>query len=261
MSDWKKNPLVRIYGELINHYLRIVDFSIAQKVTQFVANSKETQRRIRKFYRCDSVVVYPPVEVSQSVQKPHGDFKSKSKMSGGYYLYVNRLAFAKHPELAVSVCTQQKLPLKVVGSGPLLSRLRNMAGPTVEFLGAVSDTELQTLYAGAKALLYPVEDEDFGMIPVEAMSHGVPVIAHASGGPLETIIDTKWQMKNGKKEKRSGSAKNTGIFFGQLTTAGLTRAIERFETEKFDRSAIKNHAAQFDKKQFVKKMKQVIAAV
>ena len=187
MTDWKKNRLIHFFGTLINHYLRVVDVQIARdNVGTFIANSKETQRRIAKFYRLPSKVVYPPMSLSlpkklTPVSKRH------------YYLYVNRLALAKHPELAVQVATKLKLPLKVVGVGKMLPKLKEMAGETVEFLGFVDDNKLRQLYANAKALLYPVEDEDFGIVPIEAMSFGTPVVAHASGGPLETIT----HLKNG----------------------------------------------------------------
>src|SRR5690606_14893237 len=115
----------------------------------------------------------------------------KSDRTDGYYIYVNRLALAKHPELAVQAATQLQVPLKVVGTGKMLEQLKQIAGPTVEFMGAVTDEKLAELYAGAKALLYPVEDEDFGIVPVEAMGYGLPVIAHLSGGPQETIIEEK----------------------------------------------------------------------
>jgi glycosyltransferase involved in cell wall biosynthesis len=156
-------------------------------------------------------------------------------------LYVNRLAFAKHPELAVQVCTQLRRPLKVVGTGKMMGQLQQMAGPTIEFLGAVTDAQLVKLYAGAKALLYPVEDEDFGIVPVEAMGYGVPVIAHHSGGPLETIIDGQ-----------------TGIFFTELSVAGLTRAIKKFGQLKFSRAKIHQQAKKYSTESFQKNIELIV---
>lgn len=232
MTDWRRNPVTKIFGTLINHYLRVIDVKVAQKVNYFVANSRETQQRIKKFYRRDSTVIYPPVDV--------GPLKHNTK--GEYYLYVNRLAFAKHPELAVEVCTKLQLPLKVVGSGKMEEKIRAIAGPNVEFLGSVSDEKLHELYAGAKALLYPVEDEDFGIVPVEAMGHGVPVIAHRSGGPQETIIEGK-----------------TGIFFDDLNADSLTAAVKKFEGMQFDRQKIYQHAQQFSKQKFQENIRNFIA--
>jgi len=231
MSDWKSNPITRWIGTLMNHYLRVVDFQVAQRVDQFVANSQETKRRIAKFYRRNVVVIYPPVNVPPKLT----DQQVSHKL---YYLYVNRLAFAKHPEIALEACNQLKLPLKVVGDGQMRARLESSAGSQVEFVGSVDDEQLAKLYAGAKALLYPVEDEDFGMVPVEAMGYGVPVIAHNSGGPKETVIDSK-----------------TGVLFDDLSATGLVAAIDRFNKIKFDQKVIHQHATKFSKQNFLDSIK------
>lgn len=228
MSDWQSNPFISMVGQLINHYLRIIDFKVAQRVTHFIANSAETAMRIKKFYRREATVIFPPVNVLE---------KLPASKNGEYYLYVNRLALAKHPELAVQACTQLQVPLKVVGSGKMLPKLKEIAGPSVEFLGAVDDEKLQELYLGAKALLYPVEDEDFGMVPVEAMGYGLPVIAHQSGGPRETIVEEK-----------------TGIFFQELSVAGLVEAMLLAQNYKWDRQKIHQHAQTFDVGSFNQKL-------
>lgn len=240
MTDWESKPMTRVLGNLMNHYLRVVDFRVAQRVDQFVANSVEVQRRIKKFYRRESVVIYPPVKVAAKLAPA-------PKLGEGeapYFLYVNRLAFAKHPEMAIEACTKLGLRLKVVGDGKLLPKLKALAGPTVEFLGAVLDEELNKLYAGASALLYPVEDEDFGIVPVEAMGHGVPVLAHRSGGPQETIVDGK-----------------TGLFFDELSTDGLIETIQRFQHTKFDRAKIHQHALLFSEEKFRERMLELIEEV
>lgn len=233
MSNWRANPFMRVFGTLINHYLRVVDYYVAQKVDFFIANSQETARRITKFYRRESSVVYPPVHVPT---------KLPTNKKRPYYLYVNRLALAKHPELAVQVCTEHNLPLKVVGSGKMLEGLQAMAGSTIEFCGAVSDDELNQLYAGAKALLYPVEDEDFGIVPVEAMAHGVPVIAHNSGGPRETIIQGK-----------------TGVLFTELSAKGLWQAVQQAEKISFSPQVLYGHAQQFSLAAFKKNITKFVA--
>lgn len=242
MSDWKKQWWIRLPGELINHVMRVYDFQTAQDVDVFIANSRETARRIKKFYRRDSSIIFPPVHI------PHKETElkkmSKIKVSNNkdsYYLYVNRLAYAKHPEIAVQACSQLNLPLKVVGSGPMLEQLKEQAGASITFLGSVSDQELHELYAGAKALLYPVEDEDFGMVPVEAMGHGVPVIAHASGGPLETITDKK-----------------SGLFFEELSVAGLVKAIKLFSTLSFNSQEVRAQAQKYSQTEFAKRIVNVV---
>jgi len=246
MTDWESRPITKVLGTLINHYLRIVDFQVAQKVDQFLANSQEVKRRIAKFYRRDAVVIYPPVNVPDwaEVESWRNAALGKSTVKTGYFLYVNRLAFAKHPEMAIQACTELNLPLKVVGEGKLLPRLKAIAGPTVEFLGAVLDQELDALYVGASALLYPVEDEDFGIVPVEAMGHGVPVLAHRSGGPQETIKDGE-----------------TGLFFNELSTNALIEAIYRFQKMTFNSKKIHHHALQFSHAKFSEKMLDLVKKI
>lgn len=231
-SDWKKHLHTRVGGELINFFMRKIDYITAQRPDVMVANSKEIQGRIKKFYRRDSTIIYPPVTMP---------FSKKKKGKGAYFLYVNRLAFAKHPELAVDVCTNLGLPLKVVGSGAMKEELQERAGKSVELLGAVNDQELWELYSNAKALLYPVENEDFGIVAVEAMGAGVPVIGHAAGGVLETVIDGK-----------------TGVLFDDLTVKGLTDAIKRFEETSFSSSVIEKHAQKFSKEHFQKSIQKLI---
>jgi len=235
MTNWKKNPVIKVAGTLINHVCRVMDVHAAQGVDLFIANSKEVKKRIQKFYRRESMIIHPPVDVPTQAPK---------RQTGQYFLYVNRLAFAKHPELAVAVATELNLPLKVVGSGKVLPTLQQHAGPTVEFLGSVSDQTLHQLYEGARALLYPVEDEDFGIVPVEAMGHGVPVIAHRSGGPLETITD------------------QTGIFFDDLTVAGLKAAVKLFikNEKKFQAQQIYLHAKTFSKSEFQRKVVELVTS-
>lgn len=244
LSDWQRKPLIGFLGNLLNHYLRVVDYQVAQKVDIFVANSEETRRRIAKFYRRDAVVIHPPVAVPSETPRRLGTTQHEV----GYYLYVNRLALAKHPEMAIEACAKRHLPLKVVGQGRMLPQLKQLTARyqarTIEFLGGVNDQQLAELYQGARALLYPVEDEDFGMVPVEAMGYGVPVIAHASGGPLETVVDGQ-----------------TGVLFDDLSAAGLLAALDRFEKLHFSPKAIHSFAQQFDKSHFQSKLLQLLTEI
>ncbi|NCN03552.1 MAG: glycosyltransferase family 4 protein [Candidatus Pacebacteria bacterium] len=232
MTDWKKNPAIRMLGHLINHFMRIWDFEVAQRVDHFIANSQETKKRINKFYRKDSVVIYPPVDLTE---------KYSPKKDEGYFLYVGRLAKSKNVDLAIKACTNLSLQLKLVGSGKGLDHLKNMAGPTIEFLGAVDDSKLHQLYAGAKAFIFPAEDEDFGIVPVEAMGHGVPVVCHRSGGPKETVIEGK-----------------TGLFFDQLTVESLMTQLEKIQTIRFDKKAIRKQAEKFSKDIFKKNIQKLV---
>jgi glycosyltransferase involved in cell wall biosynthesis len=144
-----------------------------------------------------------------------------------------RLAASKHVDLVIQTCSELKLPLKVVGSGKALPYLQSLAGTTVEFLGSVSDEELRDLYARAKALIYPAEDEDFGMVPIEAMAFGTPVIVHHSGGFLETVVEGK-----------------TGIFFEEFSSRALGEAIKKLDKTQWDAEALYRHAKRFSKERF-----------
>ena len=239
MSNWKANPVTRVIGTIMNHFLRIVDFYAAQRVDTFIANSHETARRITKFYRRESVVVHPPVALVDQAAATRTKLVPLKERK--YFLYVNRLALAKHPEIAVRVCSELNIPLKVVGEGKMLAGLKEMAGPGVEFLGAVDDATLSHVYANAQALLYPVEDEDFGIVPVEAMAFGTPVIAHRSGGPKETI-------QHGK----------TGILFENLTADGLKKAVADFTKVSFSVDYIQKHAQAFSTKTFMQAIQALL---
>lgn len=239
MTNWKKNPLTKIAGTLINHYLRIEDVRIARNnVDYFIANSQETAKRIQKFYRLDSTVIYPPIEI-ESGRK----FVSKrKKKEDKYYLFVGRLAMSKHVDLAIETANAMDFNLKVVGSGKGLEYLESIAGETVSFLGAVTDEKLHELYENADALLFPAEDEDFGMVPIEAMGHGIPVVAHNSGGPIETVQDGE-----------------NGYLFNEFTTESMGGAIKKIEKTSFDRNKIYKYSLRFSKARFKKEIKEFVS--
>ncbi|EKD92452.1 MAG: glycosyl transferase, group 1, partial [uncultured bacterium] len=142
----KQSILAKIYGIIVGFFMRHYDYDAAQRVDYFIANSKETASRIKKFYRRDSKVIYPPIENQMQLQGV--SLKGYLK---GYYLVVSRLAQPKNVEIAIRMANKEKLPLKIVGTGPDQERLKAIAGKTVEFLGHVGDEELHRLYAGAKA--------------------------------------------------------------------------------------------------------------
>lgn len=244
-SNWQANPFTRFAGNLLNHFVRQMDFKAAQNPDFFIANSNETAMRIQKFYKRKSVIINPPIKIydeaktffDQLNKKELADFTQQK--SNSYYLYVNRLALAKHPELAVQAANQLGIKLKVVGDGAMLKALKRMAQANIEFLGAVDDKQLAELYKNARALIYPVEDEDFGMVPIEAMAFGTPVIAHYSGGPKETI-----------KEKE------TGLFFRNLTVESLVEAIKNFQDNfVLDSSKIHETTNIYSYASFEKKLK------
>lgn len=178
--EWQKYWPIRAYGHLINHGLRTWDYLSSQRPDMFIANSEETKRRIAKFYRRDSEVIYPPIQTPKQTV----DYSLQSTV---YYVTLSRLTRAKHIEVLIEAANKEKFPLKVIGSGKDKAYLQSIAGPSVEFLGGLTDTDASKVIAGAKAFLNAAVDEEFGMSAVEAMSHGTPVVAYASGGLKETV--------------------------------------------------------------------------
>jgi len=234
--NWKKNPILRVMGEFFNHFLRIVDYESSQNVDQFIANSKEVASRIKKFYRKDAFVVYPPVDIP---------ITTHTKSLRTYFLTGGRLAAPKHIDLAIAACSKLNLPLKVFGKGfaGYGEELQNIAGPTIEFVGEVTDGEKWTLMKNAKAFIFPSEDEDFGIIPVEAMACGTPVIAYRSGGVVESVIEGK-----------------TGLFFNELSISSLVHVMGTFAKQKqnwSDPSVIQ--AKRFQKNSFREEIQKIIS--
>ncbi|RJR16465.1 glycosyltransferase family 4 protein [Candidatus Microgenomates bacterium] len=228
---------VKLYASLINPFLRMYDFTTARRVDYLVANSEETKRRIEKYYRREAAVIYPPVEI------PVVSSKQLVVRKNNYFLSVGRLSYAKRIDVIIEAYNELQLPLKIVGVGREEDYLRSIAGSTIEFLGDVSDSELARLYQGARALIFCALQEDFGMVPVEAMGYGVPVIALNQGGVQETVVDGK-----------------TGVLFADPSKGSIASAIKRFETieQKLTKSACQKQAAKFSKTVFVKKMKTFV---
>ena len=197
---------------LVSHYLRVWDVASADRVDYFVANSGNVAARIRKHYRRVSEVIYPPVNVNA------GYLAGKTE---DFYLLVSHLADYKRIDLAILACNRLGRRLHIVGQGEQYKRLRRLAGPSIRFCGALSDADLHEQYAHCRALLFPGE-EDFGIVPVEALSFGRPVIAYGRGGVTETV-----------KAFRAGSGtppeNSTGIFFHEQSVESLVEAIHTFE--------------------------------
>jgi glycosyltransferase involved in cell wall biosynthesis len=236
--------LVGSIFSLTAHYMRLWDQASASRVDYFVANSRFIASRILKYYGRESTVVHPPVEVSAG---------KITRQRGGYYIAIGRLVDYKRFDLAIAACTKLGRPLKIIGAGPHERALRRMAGPTVEFLGQVSDAELRENLAGCRALLFPGE-EDFGIVPVEAQSFGKPVIAYASGGVLETVRGT---FPNGPQLENP-----TGVFFKEQSLSDLTAALLEFESMEpgFRPETIREHSLQFDSAIFKRRISEFIAS-
>lgn len=223
--NWQKYWPVRMYGNIVGHFLRMYDFRQAQKVGVFVANSKNVAERIKKFYRREATVVYPPVEVAKVTTEKEN-----------YYLIVSRLVGGKGIELASEAAKKYGFKLKVAGEFAGWKKMRG-----VETLGRVTEEEKARLMAGAKGFLALEKDVDFGITPVEAQMCGTPVIAFNGGGYRETVVDGK-----------------TGVLFDDYSVEGLGGAVERFNKSKWDRNLIKKHAQKFSKGNFVKNIKKIV---
>ncbi len=233
--NYKKHWWTKIPAEAMNHILRIYDFETSQRPDILIANSKNVKERIKKFYRRDSVVIYPPVDISS--------FPRKRKSKGKYFLSLGRLVRGKGVEVIVKAFDITGLPLKVAGTGPELKNLQKVYGrnKSVEFLGMVKDENLSELYGGAKALILASEDEDFGITAVEAFACGTPVIAINSGGYLETVIEGK-----------------TGVFFDGATPESLIKVLESFDESRFNKEDLKAQAEKFSKERFKKEILELI---
>jgi glycosyltransferase involved in cell wall biosynthesis len=217
----------------LSHYLRTWDQSSAARVDTFVANSQNVAARVEKYYRRESVVVHPPVAV-ESFERVADD------ELGDFYLMVGQLVAYKRPELAVQACNVMRKKLVVIGSGEMLSKLRRIAGPTVQILGAQPFERVRHAYARCRALMFPGE-EDFGIVPVEAMASGRPVIAYGRGGARETVVDGV-----------------TGLFFDEPSVDGLAEATLRFETMEWEPAQIRAHAQRFNGDRFKREIQKVI---
>ncbi len=238
INELRFNKYFKKVISLVLNKIRIWDRLAADRVDVFIANSETVQRRIRKYYRRDSVVVYPPVEIEKC-----GEVGNEEAVGGQYFLIGGRLAPYKRVDIVVEAF--KKMPdrkLKVFGSGVDLDRLKNIAGEAlnIEFLGRVSDEEKFKLYRGCLAFLNP-QVEDFGITVVESMAAGRPVIAYRSGGAVETIIEGE-----------------TGCFFDEQNAKSIIKAIRDFDKIKFDSKTIKNNTERFSSEVFKRSIKDII---
>ncbi len=231
----KKRYLQRIF-----HTLRIWDCEAADRPDTLLAASKTVQRRIELYWRRTSDVVTPPIDdfwlqerkpINEHMQRPD------------YFLIVSSLVRYKRIDLAIEACNKLGKYLKVVGEGSDMQRLKKLSGPTIEFYGWRQGDELADLYASAIGTIFP-GDEDFGLVPLESMACGTPVIAYRSGGALETIVEGK-----------------TGEFFGDPTVEALQEVLVKFDSTKYSRDACREQARKFSQEKFKQELSQKITEV
>ena len=202
-----------------------------------IANSKTVQGRIKKYYGRDSEVIYPPV-----ASQFYGGDKGNKEDWGQYFLTGSRLEPYKKINLVVEAFNKLNMPLKVVGTGTELEKLKSMAGANIEFIGRVRDEELRSLYSAARAFVFPAL-EDAGIMVLESLSCGTPVIGLGQGGTAEFIKDSE-----------------NGVLFANQTAEDIAAAVKRFQSMDFDSEKLISAVLPFDKKEFQRKISEFVYA-
>ena len=227
------SPLTKMVMQFCAPFLKKWDISASDRVNYFIAASQNVRGKISEYYRRQSSVIFSPVNTEKF---------DRQRRSEDFYLVVSAFAPYKRVDLAIETFNDLGLPLKIIGTGQDEKKLKNMALPNIEFLGWQNDSVVVDYYARCKALIFPGE-EDSGIVPLEAMASGKPVIAYGKGGALETVVDQV-----------------TGIFFYEETPQALIKAVMSMEENNsgFIPSEIRQHAAKFDKKIFKEKIRTYV---
>jgi len=232
----KTKTFVRFFMKQLIPSLRIWDIASANLVDCFIANSGYVAKRIRRYYNREAKIIHPPVDIEK--------FLTISRKSDNYYLFFGQLTGYKRADIAIEACVKSGRKLVVAGAGAKKKDIKKYEKTGfISFKGRVSDEELNRLYAGARALLFP-GIEDFGIIPVEASAAGCPVIAYRGGGALETVMENV-----------------TGIFFDKQTPESLIEAMDYFENNEKtfqNREVFNNHVQQFSKSAFIEHMRSIL---
>ncbi|MBI2626941.1 MAG: glycosyltransferase [Parcubacteria group bacterium] len=246
----KRGPLKYVGVTLFQHFARIWDKAASARVDYFIANSKNVAQRIRKYYRQETTVIYPPVNINHETWNMNHDqsdprFKVQdSRVSSDYFLIVSQLFKHKNIDIAIRAFAKLQWPLIIVGRGPektsLKSLTKRLDAKNIFFTGFVNDQELQTLYQNSIAFVMP-QEEDFGITPVESMSHGKPILALRRGGAKESIIEGV-----------------TGEFFDDpnpiVLADGARRIYEKIKTGYYSPLVLKKHAEKFSEERFKKQI-------
>ncbi len=231
-EDYFKNPALRLFAKPAVSYLRYWDKVAAQRPDKYIAISSEVKKRIKKYYNKDSEIIYPPLMIKTQA----------SESQEGYFLVVSRLTnFYTRVDIVIEACNELKLPLKIIGTGIDENSLKRMAGPTVEFLGNLTDDKLSFYYKNCRALIFPAR-EDFGLAMVEAQAFGKPVIAFRNGGALEIVKDGV-----------------TGEFFNQQTPEALKAVLKRIGNKRYNTKLCRENSERFSFESFKRNFENFLA--
>jgi len=233
-DDFGLPSLVKKLVPFFMNYIRIWDSVSASRVDKFIANSNFVARRIRKYYKKDSIVINPPVAVDNFYLEEDKDKRED------YFLIVGRLITYKRHDIVIEAFNELGLPLKIIGRGPELKKLKKIAKDNIEFLGRIDDEHLPKYYAQCKAFIFP-QEEDFGIVAIEAMSAGRPLIAYLGGDIVEN-------MEEGK----------VGVFIEKQAAKDVITAVNKFLNLDFDGNYIRSKALKFNKEIFKNKIKEYI---
>jgi len=239
IREFSMKKIAKFFVPIFMNYLRLWDREAAYRVDRFICNSAFVAQRIKKYYKQESEVIHPPVDM-ENFGLPDNKSGVYPAKGGTSFLMVGRLLPYKRFDMAIEAFNKLELPLKIIGNGPEMKKLKKMANWNIEFLGEKNNQELKKYYQECRALIFP-QEEDFGIVALEAMACGRPVIAYGGGGALESVLGGK-----------------TGVFFDEQMIESLIGAVKRFEGLKFDSKEIYQHALKFNKENFKKKIKEFI---
>ncbi|HXK52675.1 glycosyltransferase [Candidatus Nomurabacteria bacterium] len=245
-DKWYFKPILKV----VDNILRVWDYNAAQRPDFLLTNSFETLARIKKFYGREAKVIYPPVELSYNNPETSSEEKiiaeeQEQNTSKNYYIMLGRLSAYKNFDVVIKAFNKNGKNLVILGTGYEENYLRSIAKTNITFIGRATDKQKSYYLENCKGLINAVQDEDFGIVPIEAMAYGKPVLAHRSGGHLETIVEGL-----------------SGMFFESLEVGDLIKSIESFdksiEEGLFDAGSIKKSVQKFDKEIFKKDLKDFV---
>lgn len=235
------NPLIRPIANYFFMQLKKWDKSTIDNVDYYISNSKNVAKRVEKYYNRKAKVIYPPIDSNLFIEPLERNKKT-------HFLSFGALTPYKKIDLLVDCFNKNGKKLIIIGNGSEKEKLKKRAKQNIEFKGFLKEYELKNYIQNSKALLFPGE-EDFGMIPLEVMSYGIPVIAYKKGGALETVVENKIKV-----------SESSGIFFNQQNIESLQKALDNFNKieENFNPSWIRKHAEKFEESNFLQSFSQTI---